>query len=957
MSTPAALRVVLVGLALGLAALGQLLVVTDNLSWSVVPYVVAVAAMALAIANRPVLRHLVVWKECYGSSRAPDAGSSDSLTASRVVPDHNARLPLIRFGERRLGLGCFAASVLLLAVSLRQFPTGPPYAVAWLSYGASIILLVVAVLSLDGRWTALAGRLGRGYRVSFDIRAAFPWCVLVAILILAFAVRVYHLDTLPAGLWYDEADNIQEARLIQADPGATPVYVPSTNLPSLYLVPIAAVVDLTGVSITSGRIVSVAFGLAGVVAVFLLVRLMLGPPLALIAAFLYAVSRWEINWSRIGMHGVTGPLFAALTAYLTLRALRSDRLSDYGFAGGALGLGLWFYASLRFVPLVVGFMLLHHLVFQRPAARAFLTRVLVMLAVMLAVAAPVFQSAIVDSDEFFVRTQVTSVFSVMSFGDAIGEIWGSLGKHALMFNDQGDPNPRHNLPNAPMLDFISGVLMVLGLGIALANWRNLALVSLPFWVFFMILPGVLTLPWEAPQSLRSIGAVPAVVILVVLTLGAVWTVGRSAPWPAVRRCTPAIILASLGGIAFLNINTYFGEQASHPEVYASFSTVETLMARHMLEQQRQGYSLFVSRQFKHGLSTALLANEPRYDVIRAPTGIPIEPANVRLGASTYLEPREGSVFRLLRAYYPDARFEVVRPPGGGDVLYYSAVLSREQLEEPRGLVARYSLPDGTVQETLIEATEAVWLPDLQANEVPFDLVWEGALHVVEPGQYLLAMDGPVEADVLLDGRRILDSRRTSVRIEPAVGLHTLNVRARVQDLPAFLRLSWQPPGGEMRAIGLESLFHGTVRPVGLAGRFYPGGVDSGNPQAMRVTPAIDVFYYDPVIPEPYLAVWDGHIEVPESGEYRFRARGAGVIKVVVDDELLARSPESDSAKPEADITLAQGRHQIRVEYLSEVQPSELEVFWAAPGKGLEPIPIDQLSPAAEHMFRIVLLEE
>ena len=506
MSTPSALRLFLVVAALGLGGIGQLFVVAESPRWSLVLYAVAVAAMALAVTNRPVLRHLVVWKDRYGSSRSTDAGSSDSIIASRVVPDQGARLPVLRLSERRLGLGCFTASVLLLAVSLRQFPGGPPYTVAWFSYGASILLLLVAVFTLDRRWTALAGRLGHGYRVSFDIRAALPWCVLVAILALAFAVRVYHLDTLPAGLWYDEADNIKEARLIQADPGSTPVYLPSTNLPSLYVMPIAAVVDLTGVSVTSGRIVSVAFGLAGVVAVFLLVRLILGPPLALIAAFIYAVSRWEMNWSRIGMHGVTAPLFAALTAYLTLRALRSDRLSDYGFAGGALGLGLWFYTSLRFVPLIVGFMLLHHLVFQRPAARQFLTRVLVMVIVTVAVAAPVFQTAIVDSDEFFARTRVTSVFSIMSFGDAVGEIWGSLGKHALMFNEQGDSNPRHNLPDAPMLDFLSGVLMVLGLGIALANWRNLALVCLPFWVFFMVLPGVLTLPWEAPQSLRSIGA-------------------------------------------------------------------------------------------------------------------------------------------------------------------------------------------------------------------------------------------------------------------------------------------------------------------------------------------------------------------------------------------------------------------------------------------------------------------
>ena len=122
---------------------------------------------------------------------------------------------------------------------------------------------------------------------------------------------------------------------------------------------------------------------------------------------------------------------------------------------------------------------------------------------------------------------------------------------------------------------------------------------------------------------------------------------------------------------------------------------------------------------------------------------------------------------------------------------------------------------------------------------------------------------------------------------------------------------------------------------------------------MRVTPAVDVFYYDPVVPEPYLAVWEGHVDTSWHGEYRFRTNGAGVMKLFIDDEILAHSPESETVRAEAAVILTQGRHRIRVEYLSESPPSELEVLWAPPDQGRGPIPIERLSPAAEHMFRIV----
>ena len=60
--------------------------------------------------------------------------------------------------------------------------------------------------------------------------------------------------------------------------------------------------------------------------------------------------------------------------------------------------------------------------------------------------------------------------------------------------------------------------------------------------------------------------------------------------------------------------------------------------------------------------------------------------------------------------------------------------------------------------------------------------------------------------------------------------------------------------------------------------------------------------------------------------------------------------------PEERVTLRAGKHQIRVEYFSNAPPSQFEVLWARSGRGLEPIPIELLSPDPERMFRIIVGE-
>ena len=283
------------------------------------------------------------------------------------------------------------------------------------------------------------------------------------------------------------------------------------------------------------------------------------------------------------------------------------------------------------------------------------------------------------------------------------------------------------------------------------------------------------------------------------------------------------------------------------------------MARDLAEQAERGYSPMVSRQFRHSLVASLFGHRFPRQTIAAPTNIPLDPESLWMGAAIYLEPRESGFYDTLRAYYPDADFREIRPPVGGDVLYYSVYISREQLEAAQGLVEWRTMADGEVIEGVKAKTESAWTLESYEGDAPFDVEWSGALHIRQAGEYVFELESDSPAVVVLDGTVILTEDRTQVKVVPAVGLHALEVRARVENTDGALRLLWrqppvqeddQPSGGEdveemaFEPISIGNLYHGDVRPIGLAGRFFKGGDSVGSsgdaiPDAMQVTPGIE----------------------------------------------------------------------------------------------------------------------
>ena len=369
------------------------------------------------------------------------------------------------------------------------------------------------------------------------------------------------------------------------------------------------------------------------------------------------------------MHGGTTPMFELAALGLLLRALRRGRLRDYTWTGLAVGIGLCFYVPFRVFPVIVVVFLLHQAIVEKGFLHSSWRGLLVMALATLLAVAPVAQFALHDPDTFWGRTRWVSVF-VKTPATSWQGIAESTVKHLTMFNYRGDPNPRHNLAGEPMLDPLSGALMVLGVGVCLWRGRQPRSLLLPIWLGIMLLPGIFSQSDEAPHSLRAIGSMPAAYLLAMVPLD-----GLIHAWARLpdRRHTTHLTLALavlLGGIGYSNYNTYFERQAKNADSWAAFSTGETLTARLILELGDSVEYYLPWEYVTISLTIPFIAGDKiTFQVLDTPDDLPLRQA-VNKDVVLIMDAGRRGLYRDAKEYYPQATWRKWETPFGGlPVLY------------------------------------------------------------------------------------------------------------------------------------------------------------------------------------------------------------------------------------------------------------------------------------------------
>ena len=351
------------------------------------------------------------------------------------------------------------------------------------------------------------------------------------ILLTAAVLRLYDLHEYPPGPHYDEAVYLIVSRNI-AFGGARffPMVEAYQGREVLYMYLNAPFLQWIHDDIFTLHMVSAFCNLITVAATIALGRLMFrgrrGWIIGLTMGVLIALSFPQIWLARQAFRAVTLPFMQSIALVFLWRGLTAKRrdwlwLIIGGFLAGAT---VYTYNSSRLFPLWLGIAGLALLIVDRAHWRLRLRQGVIFFGVLILIAAPMAIYAMQRPDIFFGR------LSEVTQADQSVTLWESILLHARMFFIEGDPYLRYNIPLRPYFTLPEGLLMLIGIGVALGrlvrrgNPMERVAYLLALLSPLMVIPSVISVGGLPPSHMRSLGMIPLIFVLV--AVGAEWVIER-----------------------------------------------------------------------------------------------------------------------------------------------------------------------------------------------------------------------------------------------------------------------------------------------------------------------------------------------------------------------------------------------------------------------------------------------
>jgi len=851
---------------------------------------------------------------------------------SLALRAHRAAAPALDWRQLReplAWLGLAAASSLLALVLFGQLEG---QLLPWAFYLAGTGCLLLAA------WTFPRPRRRRLPLTGLE------WAALTAILVWGAFLRLHRLDSFPAGIYFDEAVNAMEGLHALAQ-RHFPAYFAGDlgyygRFGALYEYWVGAFLTLAGSNEIVLRLTAVFPGLLALPIFYRLARELFDRPVALVAVLLLAGSRWHANFSRIAFDAVMVPTLLPLAMLFLLRAIRRCGRGDYLLAGLCLGLGLLTYTAFRLAPLLLlAVPAIYWLLGKVPAREALFGLALLGLATLVA-ATPEVRHYLSDPESFTERTKRLSLVGERTYWEARDDLLESTKLHLGMFNLAGDRNGRHNLPGAPMLHPLVGVLFVLGLALCLGHLRSAPPWVLLAWFGVMLAGGVLSVLFEAPQSLRSIGALPAVYLIATLPLADLWRRWRRSfgarRWPLLA----PLLAAALMWFLFGTYDTFFRRQANDFAVWNAFSTAETRMAL-AIREHGEGRRIYVD-PLLHGQPTVrfLLPDYQEPEPFVAQELLPLAESGER-GAQVFVRQEHQSLARLLARWYPSAEIVVHQNPADHQASMFEFRLRPNDIEATRGLLVSLA---GAGESGQALPTPTLDL-DLQASHaLPVAVTWAGVLVAPESGRYSFQLEAPGLGQMILDGAVVAEAGdRDAASLYLARGRHELWAQVAPESA-GQVRALWRPPGtGQFVPVPAAALYHAPIEGGGLQGDYLAGsGDDWSNPAFSRIDPWVDLFVHRLPLERPYRVRWHGWLEPPQPGLYELSLSARDRAQLWLNGEMLL-----ETEAPEVPVTatvVLDAPLPIEVRFWDETGHTRVQLRWKRPDGLVEVVPTSALQP-------------
>lgn len=685
--------------------------------------------------------------------------------------------------------------------------------------------------------------LSNGFRSSGTITKKTEVILFSIIVAVGAFFRLYMIDKVPSGFFSDEAQNSLLALDIikgrDIDGTKMPVFIQreSTNAAMLlYFLTVAF--QFFGPGPTQARVVMAVIGILSVPAIYFFLRKSIGVRAALVGAFLFAVMRWEVNFSRILFHAGLAVFMVILAMYYMYKTYRDRNWADFMLFGLTTALTQYTYIPARFYVIVLVLFAIYILV-REPLFYVQNVRKLA-LAVMVGFVAfsPMLNYIITHPKQFFGSRQETVVLNkrtLEGFYQGQHTLKSVLQMNSrltfLMFHNRGDFNARHNLSGQPALDFVTGILAILGLTAALITIRRPAsyLAVTSFIVF--ISGGILTI--EAPQMLRTILTIPAIIIFCVLATECFFNYAAQQYGPKVKLAITIFICSILAYAGWENYNIYFNKQAKDRNCYFEFRTDEAEAANFLKKLGPNWHAIMIPNYNYSYTCRFMLANpdlslkDPEPKIL---TTEPFEPAE-DLPAKpqgdknvVYILQRDYlPILPVMQKMYPKGEYvPVYNKYDPSFLMFFAFKITKEEVADyqnrmiKNGLNAKYFY--GTDFKGQVAMTRVdpfiffIWTVDPVGNK--FSVEWTGKIKISTPGNYRFRTVSNDYSGVWVDGKRVLEGVGTkggndlaegSISLAP--GMHDFKVRYAESINFSRIELWWSTPDKpQMSAVTPDVLF-------------------------------------------------------------------------------------------------------------------------------------------------------
>jgi len=560
------------------------------------------------------------------------------IAAARVVEQcspaaHSAEDP-VNMDRRPASLPIASAAgglhpLVLLAPGLSAVSLSLAFSQVWKAYPQTLALWAAGLVLLAagvGRWDGL--RWNPRLQLCRPVLSV-ETVALVGIVAVAVALRWTDLVRLPPNVHGDEGAVGEEARRVLYGQVPNLFSVGWYGIPYMSFALRAVSMAIFGDNLYGLRMGSVMQGALSVLLLYLLVRRLFTVRIAAMAAFLLAVSQWHIHYSRIGIDYIQALVAELLLFYLLVRGVQTRRRIDFLLGGFSAGLCLNMYFAARVGPVIAALYLLHKVLSERGFLGRYRQQLLVLVIGALAFFAPMLAFYLHDSSGFFGRTQGVFIFTQQNLAHSYSaynvSTWQDVLRvqvvhTALAFNQRGETSLQYG-QRAPLLDFWSGPLFVLGLAIATLSLRRAHFFLVTSWFWLTVIVGsVLTL--DALASPRLVVIIPVLFIFAALFLDVGW---RAAAALSDRRGTygaAAMVTAALALSTWANFTDYFQTYAQR-FMPAGFPTVMSCFVASINDQYRVYLMGRSDTSLKYETPRFLIPGADGVDVRDKPLPLPI----------------------------------------------------------------------------------------------------------------------------------------------------------------------------------------------------------------------------------------------------------------------------------------------------------------------------------------------